>query len=222
LLLSAAILVFPWSIRRFLYQYLMGYEIHSTARIGWSIVSVNRCVLKAHAAIWSFNCIRSLDYLELGEHAVIGEKNHVFGYQARGETQNAFFRHRLDRQSSFIMGAHSALTYSHLVDCSDAVTIGAFSTVAGFGSQLLSHSLDLSANIQDCRPITIGKYCFVGTDVVILPGAILPDRSVLGAKSLLQTAMERTDSLYGGVPAREIKEIDTSKGYFVRLNGFVD
>jgi acetyltransferase-like isoleucine patch superfamily enzyme len=221
LLVAALVLIFPWFIRRHLYRWLLGYEIHPTARIGWSIVVVNRCVLKANAQIWSYNFIRWLDRLEMGEGAIIGRRNQIWGYLSRGDEASSHFRHRPDRQSVLSMGEHSSITHFHFVDCSDQVTIGAFSTVAGIGSQILTHSLDLMENRQDCLPIQIGEYCFVGTDVVILPGSVLPNRSVLGAKALLNTVFQTPSVLYGGVPAREIASIDSQRGYFVREQGFV-
>lgn len=84
-----------------------------------------------------------------------------------------------------IVGEHSAITNRHLIDCTDRVTLGRFTTFAGFRSQILAHSIDLAECRQSARPVTIGDYCFVGTDCVLLGGSALPDCSVLAAKSLL-------------------------------------
>ena len=70
-------------------------------------------------------------------------------------------------------------------------------------------------------PIRIGDYCFVGTNSVILGGSNLPDYSVLGAKSLLNKKCEVPYSLYAGVPALTIKDLDKNAKYFQRIDGFI-
>ena len=76
-------------------------------------------------------------------------------------------------------------------------------------------------NRQSCQPITVGAYCFVGTATVMLKGSALPDRSVLGAGSVLTKAMVDEGMLYSGVPAVAVRPIEVDKGYFVRSVGFV-
>jgi acetyltransferase-like isoleucine patch superfamily enzyme len=120
-----------------------------------------------------------------------------------------------------ILGEHAAITNRHLIDCTDRVTIGKFTTIAGFQSQLLSHSIDIEKNRQDSKPICIGDYCFLGTNCVLLGGSALPDYSVLGAKSLLNKAHMETHRLYGGVPAKPLKELARDLAYFKRTEGFV-
>src|SRR4029077_7348048 len=100
-----------------------------------------------------------------------------------------------------------------------SVAIGAFTTLAGYRSQVLTHSIDLVDSRQDARPITIGSYCFVGTNCVILGGSCLPDFSVLSAMSLLNHKMTERFCLYGGVPARAIKGLPDTLGYFKRTSG---
>jgi acetyltransferase-like isoleucine patch superfamily enzyme len=100
------------------------------------------------------------------------------------------------------------------VDCSGGVTIGAFTTFAGFRSQILTHSIDLETNLQTTGPVSIGKYCFIGTNSVLLMGSRLPDFSVLGAKSLLNKPYEETHWLYAGVPARPVKRLRLDLDYF--------
>jgi acetyltransferase-like isoleucine patch superfamily enzyme len=119
------------------------------------------------------------------------------------------------------LGAHAAVTKSHHLDCTDRIDIGAFTTLAGYRSQLLTHSIDLAHNRQDAAPIVIGEYCFVGTAVVVLGGARLPARSVLGAKALLNHAHVEPGWLYAGVPARPVQALPEDAAYFRRTTGFV-
>ena len=70
-------------------------------------------------------------------------------------------------------------------------------------------------------PIHSGTYCFVGSNCVILGGSVLPNHSVLGALSLLNTAHSQSWGLYAGQPAQWRKPIAPDAAYFSRERGFV-
>jgi acetyltransferase-like isoleucine patch superfamily enzyme len=116
---------------------------------------------------------------------------------------------------------HSSITKNHHIDCTNLIQIGDFVTVAGYSSQLLTHSINIELNIQDSNPIMIGDYCFVGTSSTILGGSVLPGYSVLGANSLLNKPFVNPYRLYGGNPAKEIKALGHDFKYFTRESGFV-
>jgi acetyltransferase-like isoleucine patch superfamily enzyme len=101
------------------------------------------------------------------------------------------------------------------------VTIGKFTTFAGFQSQVLTHGIDIENNRQASAPVRVGDYCFVGTNCVLLAGSGLPDYCVLGAKSLLNKTLTESHQLYGGVPAQPIKQLPSDWKYFTRSEGFV-
>jgi len=101
-------------------------------------------------------------------------------------------------------GRASTITDRHLLDRTNAITIGAFTTVAGFQSQFISHTINIKENQQTSRPISIGDYSFVGSNSVLLTGAALPNYCVFCAKLLLNMAYAPTHRLYGRVPARKL------------------
>lgn len=121
-----------------------------------------------------------------------------------------------NRRPHLIMGEDSAITKQHHIDCTDTVTIGKLTSVGGYGTQILTHSTSLQENKQGCAPVFIGHHCFIGTRSIILPGAKLADQSVLGAGAVLKKEMTESFALYGGVPARFIKRMDTSYAFFHR------
>lgn len=211
-------LLLPWPLRRRLLVRALGFDIHPTARIGRSFILPRHLRMGPHSAIGDLTVCKGLDLLELGAHSLIGRLNWITGFPS---DDPSFFSHRPDRRPQLIVGDHSAITNRHLLDCTESVVIGRFSTVAGFHSQMLTHSIDLRANRQDAHPIQIGDYCFVGTGCVILGGARLPDYSVLGALSLCNHAFSEPYSLYGGTPARHLKTLDRDLEYFRRQTGFV-
>lgn len=210
--------VLPWPLRRRWLQAVFGFQIHPTARIGFAWIMPRRLVMEAHASIGHLTVCKGLDLLHLKAHSLIGRGNWITGFPSGNPD---FFVHQPERRPELVLGEHSAITNRHLIDCTSAVTIGRFTTIAGFQTQLLTHSIDLEKSRQDSAPIAIGEYCFVGTNCVLLGGSALPDFSVLGAKSLLNKAHTETHRLYGGVPAAPIKELSKDLRYFTRREGFV-
>jgi acetyltransferase-like isoleucine patch superfamily enzyme len=208
----------PWLLRRVLLQLCCGYCLHPTSRIGLALVYVDELVMGEHTSIGHLTVCKGLRKLHMGAHSSIGRGNWITGFPAENKT---FFAHQTDRVPELIIGAQSAITHRHIIDCTNAVHIGEFTTVAGYRSQILTHSIDLMDCRQSSAPVTIGDYCFVGTDCVLLGGSALPSYSALGAKSLLNKAYTETHSLYAGVPAKPLKSLEPEMKYFQRDVGFV-
>ena len=219
LLLAALLAPLPWFLKRPLMQSLLGYRLHPTSRIGLSLVAAQEVELGEGARIGHLNVVRGLRRLELGPHAIIAQLNWVTGFPA-GPSRH--FAHQPQRQPMLRLLEHSAVTSRHLLDCTNSISIGRFTTVAGFRSQILTHSIDLAAGRQDSAPVEIGAYCFVGSASVILSGAKLPDYSVLAAGAVLAHPVAETHTLYAGVPARAVKKLPADWKYFTRAAGFVE
>ena len=211
-------LLCPWTIRRWLLATFLGYSIHPSSRIGRAWVFTKKLIMEAGSSIGHLTVCKGLDLLWLKEKSTIGRANWITGYPT-GNSMH--FSHQLNRIPQLILGEHAAITNRHLIDCTNSVSIGRFSTLAGFRSQILTHSIDLERCIQSSTPITIGDYCFVGTDCVLLGGSSLPNYAVLGAKSLLNKAHSKDYHLYAGVPAMPVKPLSHKLKYFSRTTGFV-
>lgn len=209
----------PWTLKRILLSTIANYSIAKDARIGFSWIQVSSLVLERGARIGNFNVIQKLDRLHLGAESSIGQGNFVTCF--RDETSNSY-KHLPLRDRSLYVGTGSAITMRHLIDCNESVRIGNFSTLAGYGSQLLTHSIDLHLNRQHAEKIEIGDYCFVGTRCIVMGGARVPSYSVLGAGALLNKAFEKQYRLYAGLPAVEVKEFPESLPYFNRTQGSVE
>ena len=59
------------------------------------------------------------------------------------------------------------------------------------------------------KPITIGQDCWLGGNVIVLPGVTIGDRVVVGAGSVVTRDIP-SDSLAVGNPARVIRKIEDS------------
>lgn len=219
MLLRFLTILLPWPLKRRVLMRRYGFDIHPTARIGLSWIYPESLSMGPGARIGHFNVAIHLQAIRMGKAATIGRRNWITGFPAG--TASGHFAHQADREPVLELGEHAAITKNHHIDCTNAVCIGSFTTVAGYYSQLLTHSIDIVANRQDSKPIIIGSHCFIGTNVVILGGATIPDCSVVGAKSLVNGVHDKPYTLYGGVPARAIKDLPRDAGYFSRTVGRV-
>lgn len=220
LLLKIITVISPWPLKRLLLVQFFKFEIHPSARIGLSWIFPKKLVMGIESKIGHFNVAIHLDLVFIGEYSSIARGNWITGFSSG--TDSKHFAHQKNRESNLIIGQHSAITKNHHIDCTNLIQIGNFVTIAGYSSQLLTHSINIERSIQDSHPITIGDYCFVGTAVTILGGGILPAYCVLGANSLLNKSFTIPYRLYGGNPAKEIKELSKDLKYFNREVGYVD
>jgi acetyltransferase-like isoleucine patch superfamily enzyme len=231
---SLLAVVLPWRLKRGLYR-LMGHSIDPTARVGLSLILadhielgpgasighlnlilVERLQMGEQASIRHVNLLRHCDLVRLDELAVIGGLNLVNGI-GRGSQ----FLDGIERFPALILGPHACITYGHFFDTTATVELKGYSAMAGWGSQVISHSLDFTTARQICAPVTVEEYAFTGTRVVMLPGAVLPSHSMLGTNSVLDRPQEQTYRLYAGTPAKVIQELDEDMAWFTREVGII-
>ncbi len=219
IILKALIVLMPWCIKRRLLSLIFGYDLAATARIGLSWIYPKHLQMSDDAYIGHFNVAIHLDTLRMDKGALIARSNWITGFPTG--TTSRHFAHDVERKSELTMGEQSRIIKGHRVDCTSAVSIGKFTSIAGYDSLIMSHSVDVYACRQDSHPIRIGDYCFVASRVVILGGAELPSHSVLGAGAVLGKRYTDEWTLYGGVPAKPIKPIPRSAKFFTREEGFI-
>lgn len=217
--LSFIVMLFPWKIRRFLLIKFWKYKIHKSAHIGLSYIYPKNLIMEEGAAIGHFNIAINLDTIYLGKNTNIARSNWITGFPTK--TNSHFFSHQKNRKSELYLDDESAITKHHHIDCTNIIHIGKFTTIAGYYSQFLTHSIDIYEGRQNSAPINIGDYCFISTGVKILGGSELPSHSILAAGAILNKPLEKEWTLYGGVPAKKIKDIPKSAKYFSREKGYV-
>lgn len=211
---------FPWSFRRLVLKIVCNFQIDKTAYISrWSLIMPRRLEMKPRSFIGPCTLCKGLDLLRIEEFGYIGALNWITAFPSGTESHH--FDLDPERKPRLVIERHAAITNRHLIDCTDEVALGAFSIFAGFRSQILTHSVDLNESRQRCKPVRIGHHCFVGTACVCLGGSSLPDKSVLGAHSLLNKEHDKAGYLYGGVPAKPIKALNWEAKYFSRQTGFI-
>lgn len=87
----------------------------------------------------------------------------------------------------------------------DTVIIGPHTTLVTGNHTLGNGSFRNGKGI--CGTIHLKKGSWVAANSTVTFDAVLPERSVLGANSLLNKAFNESESIYGGVPAKFIKKI---------------
>lgn len=61
--------------------------------------------------------------------------------------------------------------------------------------------------LNSLRPVVIGKHCWIGANVTILPEVQLGDYTVVGAGSVVTRSFPEGHVVIAGSPARKIKDI---------------
>ena len=198
---------------------LFKYKFEGKSKIGFSLILCKKLIMKDGACIGSFNVISDIDCLFLDSFSSIGTLNYITGYP---EGMKESFSHVLSRKCELNLGQHSAITSRHYIDCTSGVYIGEYASIVGVNSKLFTHSIDIYKNRQDSKSIFVGKYSMVGTCCVLLPGAYLPDYSILGSSSLLSKKLTEINVVYGGAPALVVKKLEHDEvAYFKRQYGYV-
>jgi hypothetical protein len=207
-----------WPLKRLILHTFYAYKIHPEAYIGFAYVYPQKLYMARGASIGHGTVCKGLSMLWMGDHSIIGRLNWI---SAIPKGCSTFFSGQLRRDPRLVLGAHSAITNRHLIDCSDRIVVGPYSTIAGFSTQLLTHSVDYNISRQVVGPIFISRYCFIGTRSILLPGTSIPSCTVIAAGAVVSEPLNQSFSLYGGVPARFIKLLRTDALYFTRSTGYI-
>lgn len=209
-------LLMPPAIKPFLLN-LLGHRVARSARIGPAIVAVERLWMQDQSSIRLGNVIRCRrlimrrrSYLDrfnritgpitlaLAETAAFGRANVV--YRAPNPTSAGPAMLRL--------GTLSKITSSHLVDCTCTISIGAYSTIAGAGSQLWTHGYKHASRGPgryriDGR-IEIGHNVYIGSASVLNAGLRIADGVTVGSHSSVSKSLTQP-GIYVSQPLRHIE-----------------
>lgn len=217
----ALIALMPSALKRPLLRGLMGFEVGKDVRIGLSILDCRRMVIGDGTRIGHFNLFLRVNECRIGEHTRIGFGNIFRGGDSvvlgpyceviRFNEINAIPEPDLVNEASptFSAGAGTVIAASHKIDFTGGVEIGKRVVIGGRFSSIWTH------NRQIAKPVTIGDRTYFGSDVKISPGVTIPSECVVGMGSVVAKSLTGTRMLFGGVPARPIKELDREGVFLV-------
>jgi len=188
-----------WALRR------LGNTIGEKVRISPTLViGCGPFSLGDGTIIAGLNVFRNLSSVTLGRRCYIGNLNQF--------TAAVDYQRFSPLVGRLVMRDRAAMTNRHYFDCSGLILMEAYSGVGGIRSILQSHEIDLQTDETAPGRIVLGENAMTGTGCTLLKDSYLPDHSVLAARSLLVKAKDPgkmpAKTLYGGSPARPLKEID--------------
>jgi acetyltransferase-like isoleucine patch superfamily enzyme len=173
-------------------------SIDDDARIGHGVVFLRTGAVHVgeHASIGPLNVFRGGTRVELGSYSSLLRLNVV----------NAIPDHDCvgHPESTFSLGYGAIITASHWIDCTDRVSLGRRSILGGRHSSIWTHNRRRSA------PVSIGDYCYVGSEVRVAPGVRIADCTIVGLGSVVSNSLERTFTLAAGSPARVVRALTES------------
>jgi acetyltransferase-like isoleucine patch superfamily enzyme len=203
--------------RQKLLRRMFGHEVHPTARIGLSFISVEHLYMAENTGIASLTLIRGLRECLLHEEVDIGRFNWITAIPLHG---TEFFQKVENRDPSLEVKFGSVILHRHIVDCNAKVTIGELSGLAGYRTTVLTHGVDIRENAQTATPVTIGDRTMVASNCVLLGGAVVPDYSVVSAGSTVRDAFTEP-GLYSGVPATRVSGLPQDAKFFHRTTKMI-
>ncbi|MBD8218529.1 hypothetical protein IFU40_07800 [Microbacterium sp. CFBP 13617] len=190
----------------------LGWRIGQGTSVGpglyFRLMSVT---LASDVRIGPFNVIRDMAELTVESRGRIGQWNWISSAAPLVEARGGGFLR---------IGADSAVTSRHYMDCSGGVTIGHHTTVAGVRSTFITHGIVWKSAQQTSGGISIGDYCIVSSNVAIAPGTSIDHRVVIGMGSVVSHVVAPQGSLYVGGRATAVKR-DLEGAYFRRERGYI-
>ena len=182
----------------------LGHRVALTAYAAPNLVwDVDEFTVGDDATVLAGNTIRHLSAVEISDGALLAKFNLISAHPT--------YRAHYPEPNGLFLESGAKVLSRHQLDCSAAVRVCSFATIAGHGTNVLTHSVDLARDAQAAYPVTIGERSFIGTRCLLLGGAELPPRSVLAAGSTLLRAQgeeQRPEGLYAGNPAAFKKRVD--------------
>lgn len=217
----AFVAAMPGFLKRPLYRWLFGYRIGRRVRLGLSLIDARECVIGDDVSIGHLNLVVGVGRFTVGEHARVGHLNVM-----RGGDEVSLGRYaeilRMNEINSipdpvvvnptdprFTLGDGAVVTAGHKIDFTDRVTIGRRTILGGRNSSLWTH------NRQRTRPIEIGELTYVGSEIRVAPGGVIPSRCIVGIGSVVTGRLEGEYLLIAGVPARQVKPLSEEDRFLV-------
>jgi len=208
--------VLPARVKALVGRRLLGWDIAPTAYIGRSVILVRHLSMGPGSSIGPLNMIRDLEELRLGEGASIATRNWITGLPRGNSGRAEPFPHSPHRRPSLILGRYAMITVAHDIDCSDTVTIGDYSSLAGFRCTILTHSLNLVRDRFVTGAVEIGPHAAVMSGSTLLSGTTVPARSIVSAGSVVNTPLTEELTFYSGNPAQAVRSLPDTLGFFHR------
>ena len=216
LLWALVVCYLPSSLARRVAKVALGWDIHPTAYLGRSVIRVGHLSMGPRTSIGPRNNIRGLSELRMAEDSNIATRNSITAFPKAADLAQDIFPHSPNRQTVLILGVGAKITDNHEIDCSDRVELGRHAALAGFASQILTHSLNLVTDRQTTNAVVLGDHCAVMSGCIVQSGCSIPARAIVSAGSVVTTRLTQEQAFYRGNPAELVRELPDHLAYFHR------
>ena len=227
-LILALFAFLPSFLKRPCYRLFFGYRVGKRVRIGISILDAGICEIDDDVTIGHFNVVTRVGKFVVRDHTRIGHLNII-----RGGEEVSLGRYseimRLNEINSipepdavnqldprFMLGDGSIVTTGHKIDFTDRVQIGRRVILGGRNSSLWTH------NRQRTQPITIGEFVYIGSEIRMAPGSVIPSRSIVGMGTVITSELTDEGKLIAGVPGKVVKDLSAEDQFLVQRKTRVD
>ena len=217
----ALIALLPSFLKRPCYRLFYGYRIGKRVHIGVSIIDAQECEIADDVLIGHLNLVLGVKKIWIGDHTKIGHLNIIRGGDEvrLGRYSEIMRTNQINSipdpdvvnptDPRFSLGDGSIITTGHKIDFTDRVEIGRRSIIGGRNSSLWTH------NRQRTRPIAIGSFTYVGSEIRMAPGSTLPSRCIVGIGSVVTGQLTEEERLIAGVPAKSLKELSAEDRFLI-------
>ena len=172
------------------------------------LLGVGKLMLGDHVRIGHLNIIRGGDEVRMERYSELQRMNEINSIPEPDIVNPA--------EPKFLLGAGSIITTGHKIDFTDRVTIGRRSILGGRNSSLWTH------NRQRTRPIDIGSFAYIGSEIRIAPGGSVPSKCIVGIGSVITTELSAEGYLIAGVPAKAVKELSEEDRFLIERKTRID
>ena len=224
----AFIALLPSFLKRSCYRWFFGYQIGRRVRIGLSIIDASECRIDDDVQIGHLNLIVRVKQLGIDDHVRIGHLNIIRGGDEvhLGRYAEIIRMNEINSMAEpdvvnpidprFLLGAGSIITAGHKIDFTDRVTFGRRSILGGRNSSLWTH------NRQRTRPIEIGSFAYMGSEIRIAPGGSVPSKCIVGIGAVIIGELSAEGYLIAGVPAKPVKELSEEDRFLIERKTRID
>lgn len=181
---------------------LLGHDVHPTAYVGFSYLNIKNVKLAKDTYIGHGNVFTNLDRLELREGSRINRWNR--------------FTSTPGLAGNLVLGERSSISLRHYFDVCDLIQVGHDTIIAGHHSTFFTHSKGIE-QVDYARPILIGDWCYLGSDLKVAPGARLGSHCFIGMGAVLSGDLSgESYALLTGNPISVKKRLPPTAAYFTQ------
>lgn len=145
---------------------------------------------------WPLGNVRNI---RVGDHVSLGKR----GW---------FYIPLNNRKATIQIGSRTAIGNDFVITANAGIEIGN-DCLLSYRVTVMDHShvtgrdaAPVSSGLTEGRPVTIGDKCFLGCNVVIMPGVQLGENCVVGANSVVTRSFE-AGSVIAGAPAKLLRNL---------------